>query len=554
MIEMPKGSRPFHARAALHSRREINLIEMENALTNNIIMTVLVSLLVGYGIFLILLHLLPKKLRQENLTESHKIIEKANRRRDQIIQESQELTEEKLTLEKEEEEANFQDSMADLEVSKRQITATQRSYDQAQSRFKKRQNEQENIKVRVATTRDHAQKQKKTLSHLENDILLKLASIAECEINDLKKNATQLIINDFQLECQRASKEYLDEISTHAQKKALRVLDGILARYSPEFLWPKMTNHVDITSAKTLDLLQSEKFSLLKDLTELSEGVEINLWQEKKDQPYIIKLGGGYGIFKESARLTLENLLFAPPSNWHKVASIYSNHRKNLENQALQLGIEATKILQLSNIHPEIQKMIGALNWRTSYRQNQYYHSIEVAQLAGILANEMKVDPDTAKRCGILHDIGKGIDYRIEGSHAVISGDYADRFGESRLVCDTVMSHHNDLVLETVLSYILKTADTLSGARPGARVNLEEGYQIRLSAIDQVVKSFPGITKTAIMNGGREVHIEVHHKKVGETKLEGLARAIARKIEDDVAFPGQIKVIVSRRYEAVTVA
>ena len=174
--------------------------------------------------------------------------------------------------------------------------------------------------------------------------------------------------------------------------------------------------------------------------------------------------------------------------------------------------------------------------------------------LAGLVAEELGVDPTAAKRCGLLHDIGKVLDYRIEGSHAVISGDYADRFGESRYICDTLMSHHNDLVLETPLAHVLKTADTLSGARPGARVNLEEGYQDRLRDIDDVVRGFPGITKSAIMNGGREIHIEVHHKRVREDEIETMTAAIARKLETDVAFPGQIKVMITRRFESSTVA
>ena len=185
--------------------------------------------------------------------------------------------------------------------------------------------------------------------------------------------------------------------------------------------------------------------------------------------------------------------------------------------------------LQLKNIHPEVEKMVGALNWRTSYRQNQYFHSLEVAQLAGLLAAELGEDPDIAKRCGLLHDIGKGIDYRIDGSHAVISADYADRYGEKQIICNTVMSHHNDLVLDTPMANILKTADALSGARPGARVNLEEGYQIRLSAIDQAVRSFPGILKIAIMNGGREVHIDVNHNKVKEDQLRSSPLQLLKK-------------------------
>jgi ribonuclease Y len=275
--------------------------------------------------------------------------------------------------------------------------------------------------------------------------------------------------------------------------------------------------------------------------------------KEESEHP-IIKLGGGYGLYREAIRLTLEELLSKGLGSWDKAAKVYEKNRMALEKVALRLGRQAVSQLRLENVHDEILKMIGALNWRTSYRQNQYYHSLEVAQLAGILAYELNEDCFAAKRCGLLHDIGKGIDYKIEGSHAIISGDYADRFGEAKNISETIMSHHNDIILETPLSYILKTADTLSGARPGARVHLEEGYQIRLSSIDQSIRSFPGILKVAIMSGGREVHIEVNHKKVKEHDLERLTKDIVKKLETEVAFPGQIKVVMTRRYEAIAVA
>ena len=259
-------------------------------------------------------------------------------------------------------------------------------------------------------------------------------------------------------------------------------------------------------------------------------GVNIKLINAGQDQksPGIIKVAGGFGIYRESARLVLEDLMSSHFNQWSRAQSIFQKHKKKLETEAELLGVKATKILRLDNIHPEIQKLIGALNWRTSYRQNQWYHTVEVAVIAGVLANEMGIDCDAAKRVGLLHDIGKAIDYRIEGSHAVISGDYADRYGETRTICDTVMSHHADLLVETPLAYILRAADTLSGARPGARVNLEEGYQIRLDAIADAVKSFQGVSDLAIMNGGREVHIQVNHKKIAENEVGPLGKEIGR--------------------------
>jgi ribonuclease Y len=316
-----------------------------------------------------------------------------------------------------------------------------------------------------------------------------------------------------------------------------------------------MTNAVEVEDKKAWDFLADDREGLIAKAKELA-GIEAEFHPARDiESPAIIKLAGGMGVEREAARLALTEVVkLGHHSQWQKYPEFYQKQRALLDQQALKMGRQAVLELRLDGIHDEIQRLIGYLNWRTSYRQNQYLHSFEVAMLAGLVAEELGVDPTAAKRCGLLHDIGKVLDYRIEGSHAVISGDYADRYGERRLICDTVMSHHNDLVLETPLAHVLKTADTLSGARPGARVNLEEGYQDRLRDIDDVIRGFHGITKSAIMNGGREIHIEVNHKKVREDEIQRMTSAIARKLETDVAFPGQIKVLVTRRFESSTVA
>ena len=382
----------------------------------------------------------------------------------------------------------------------------------------------------------------------------RLASIAEIDRTTATTQIKENILNERSLDAQKRVKELSDELDSHAKKSGERVLSRVLSRYQPVFIWPKSVNHIEVPNHKLFEQLETHP-QILLDLSTISEGVEIALSPSQHEgAPAIVRFGGGYGIFKEAARLTLEEVLPKGPSQWAKLDKIYLKHRKNLEVQALKLGRQAVIDLQVPNIHEEVQKMVGALNWRTSYRQNQYHHSVEVARLAGLIAGELGVDQTEAKRCGLLHDIGKSIDYRIEGSHAVISGDYADRFGERRLICDTVMSHHNDLVLDTPLSYVLKSADTLSGARPGARINLEEGYQERLAAMEEAIKSFPAVQKIAIMNGGREVHIGVHHKRIREEDLKDFTAAIAKKIEEEVAYPGQIKVLVTRRFEASAVA
>lgn len=513
-------------------------------------------IVIGYVVCRGMLSLLPGRLEAEHLESSAAIKAKAEQKAAKIVKEAEERVAGDADLMREELELVLEHRLQNLKEEDQDLNRQQQYIDKKENKTMKKfmevsEQEQrtEQQQAKMQAVRDDIAKQQKL-------IIKELGQIAELDIEKTVHDMAEERISAKTIEAQKRLKDYGEQISSHSGKLAHRMLASQLSHYEPNFVWPKMVSHVEITKPKVLDALSGESPKLLEDLRELSEGVQIELSvgdEDSRSVP-IVKFGGGYGIYKESARLTLEELIGKPSHSWAKVAEVYKRHCQRLEAQAKRLGQQAVRELKLPDLHPRIQYMVGALNWRTSYRQNQFHHSLEVAKLAGFLALELGMDSVAARRCGLLHDIGKGIDYRIEGSHAVISADYADRFGERKVICDTVMSHHNDLVLETPMSYVLKTADTLSGARPGARVNLEDGYQGRLSAIEQSIKAFPGITDVSIMNGGREVHIEVNSKRVKETHIRQLALDIKDKIEEDVAFPGQIKIQVTRRFEATATA
>lgn len=520
-----------------------------------ILLTSIACILLGYGIFRCMLFMLPKRLRSENQQQKKAVIDKVQRQKAKILEDSSRRVEQRVAHQQESLEAEIEEKKEVLAATESELDILSDTVTQTESRIIKHSQDQTLKQEKLATLKQDYEKKVEKAQKSVADLKESLEKFTGISLDVSKERIVTEIITERSLASQKSQRDFYDELNTHSSKLASRVLSRLCSRYAPTFAWPKSSYVVDIKDKKTYDQLNTPNYTLIKDLSELTQGVTISFTTDKEDTPSLgIKLVGGYGIYKEAGRLTLEEILNRGPDAWSNVSKIYEKHREAIERTALKLGQESALKLRLDGLHQEILRMIGALNWRTSYRQNQYLHSVEVAELAGILAHELGVDPDAAKRCGLLHDIGKGIDYRIEGSHAVISGDYADRYGESKLICDTVMSHHNDLVLETPMSYVLKTADTLSGARPGARVNLEEGYQIRLSAIDQAVRSFKGIQKVAIMSGGREVHVDVIHSKVGENELKDLAEAIAKKIEEDVAFPGQIKVQISRKFEASAVA
>lgn len=347
-----------------------------------------------------------------------------------------------------------------------------------------------------------------------------------------------------------------ETLKSDAQKMARESLSSVYLRYQPKFIWPKSSFVVNVGSKGILQKYFQEESPFIGLLTENTD-TTLSVLTINDEMPSMIKIAGGAGVDKEIIRLTLEEMVAKEIFHPDKIKNIIEKNRRNIDKYVLSLGEEALKNLGLKNdMSPEILKLIGSLNYRTSHRQNQYYHSIEVARLAGMIADEIGVDSTITKRAGILHDIGKVLDYKIEGSHAVISADYATRFGENEVVVDTVLAHHDDKIVETPFAYILKAADALSGARPGARVDMEEGYNRRIDGISGVVNSFQdcGVTGSAIMHAGREVHVYVDNVKVKNSDINDLAKNIAEKLQENVEYPGQIRVTVIRRTEISEVA
>ena len=508
----------------------------------------------GYGVYLLLIRVaLPWFYRRDALSQRGEMLAEADRQGLRILEDQKKLQDTNLALLQEDLEDELISKRDDLKLQDEDLFLKAERDIELEATLEKREQEAEAYRKSVEEVQVELKAKEEKITESSQSLLDQMSLLAQVNQSESLRKLESRLLDEKHLELKKQEKQELELLNSVSGKVARRSLTRVLSRYSPEFYWPKPVNLVEVSRKGDMDRLESESF--IEELREVS-GVTINLLGDEEKQNHSgIKVVGGYGIAKESARLTLERLLNeSPGGSLKRWRDVYDGFFQKLTTEAYALGKKAVDQLQLKGVHPEIQKLVGALNWRTSYRQNQWYHTVEVATLAGILAHELGEDPDAAKRVGLLHDIGKVLDYKINTSHAIISADYADRYGEKRFICDTVMSHHADLVLETPLAYILQTADCLSGARPGARVNLEEGYQIRLSAIQEAVHSFPGIYDVAIMNGGREVHVQVINKKVPESELPGLAKKIARKIEEMVNYPGKIKVMVTRTFESVKVA
>ena len=225
-----------------------------------------------------------------------------------------------------------------------------------------------------------------------------------------------------------------------------------------------------------------------------------------------------------------------------------------LDRELMDLGRRAFSTLEIPQAHPEIVALVGRLNYRTSFTQNQWKHAIEAAFLCGMMADELRLDIKIARRAALMHDIGKALTHELDGSHAVIGADYARRLGESEVVANAIGAHHTDEPFSSPYAYLVAASDAMSGARPGARRQMEDNYVARLDDLERITRSFRGVQEAFAVQGGREVRIYVAEDKIDDRAAIGLSSEIARRISSEMTFPGQIRVTVIREVKALEIA
>ncbi|MBO5046526.1 MAG: ribonuclease Y [Clostridia bacterium] len=272
------------------------------------------------------------------------------------------------------------------------------------------------------------------------------------------------------------------------------------------------------------------------------------------DTPEVVILSGFDPVRREVARITLERLIQDGRIHPARIEETVEKVQKELDQQIKAAGENAMFEVGIFGLHPEIIKLIGRLKFRTSYGQNVYRHSVEVAQLAGLMAQELGLDVNFAKRAGLLHDIGKAVDHEQEGTHIQLGADIAKKYKENAMIVNAIMAHHGDVEPKTIEAVLVAAADAISGARPGARRETGSNYVKRLEKLEEIAKSFHGVDKTYAIQAGREVRVIVKPEQVDDAQALFLAKDIAKKIEAELEYPGQIKVNVIREFRSVEFA
>lgn len=272
------------------------------------------------------------------------------------------------------------------------------------------------------------------------------------------------------------------------------------------------------------------------------------------DTPETVVLSSFNPVRRETARVALENLIADGRIHPARIEELYQKAEKLVNERVQEAGEQAAFDAGIHDLHPELIKTLGALKYRTSYGQNVLAHSSQVSALCGIMATELGMDPTLAKRAGLLHDIGKAIDHEVEGPHAVIGADLCRRYGEKPEVVHAVEAHHADIEPNCVLDVLVQAADAISAARPGARRESAEMYIKRLEKLEEISNAHDGVERTYAMQAGRELHVMVQPEKISDSEATVLAHDIAKQIEDEMEYPGQVRVVVIRESRAVGVA
>ena len=272
------------------------------------------------------------------------------------------------------------------------------------------------------------------------------------------------------------------------------------------------------------------------------------------DTPEAVVLSSFDGVKREIARITIEKLITDGRIHPGKIEEVVNKAKKEVEKEITAAGEEAILELSIPGLHPDIIKTLGRLKFRTSYGQNVLVHSIEVAKIAATLAAEIGADVELAKRAGLLHDIGKILEHDVESSHAIIGGEYLKKFGEKATVINAVMAHHNEVEFETIEAVLVQAADAVSASRPGARRETLTAYIKRLEQLEEIANSFQGVESSFAIQAGRELRMIINPDKVNDDEATVMSREVAKKIEETMQYPGQIKVTIVRETRAVEYA
>lgn len=472
------------------------------------------------------------------------IVEAEQRKKEALLQSKEEAYQLKQIVEKEikADRNEIKDDKLQLNKKREQLKKQWESFDSKSSDLEKYESQ---LQQKESLIQNHL----KEAEQLVGQQRYELARVAGISQEDAKKMLMESLESEARLAAGKRLAQIENEMKMKADRKGKNILALAISRYAGDYVADKTVSMVPLPNDEMKGRIIGREGRNIRAI-EAATGIDIII----DDTPEAVILSGFNPVRREVARLALLQLISDGRIHPGRIEEVVEKMTKELEVTMREAGEQATFDVGAHGVHVELIKILGRLKYRTSYGQNVLQHSLEVAFLCGIMAAEIGIDVKTAKRAGLLHDIGKAVDHEVEGSHAIIGRDLAKKYGEASEVVYAIGAHHEDIPPQSVLDVLVQSADALSGARPGARKEMLQSYVKRLEDLEGIANSFKGVEKSYAIQAGRELRIVVDSGEVKDSDATLLGQDIAKKIEEQLTYPGQIRVTVIRETRAVEYA
>ncbi len=504
----------------------------------NVIIAVVITLVVTAVVVYFITTAYHKKVTEAKIgnadEKAREIIDEAvkaaeTKKREAMLEAKEESIRVKNDLDKE-----VKERRAEIQRSERRVVQKEENLDRKLEAIEKRE-------AGFAAKEEEINRQKAQVAKLNEERIQELERISGLTSEQAKEYLLKTVEEDVKLDTAKLIKEMENKAKEEADKKAKEYVVNAIQKCAADHVAETTISVVQLPNDEMKGRIIGREGRNIRTL-ETMTGVDLII----DDTPEAVILSGFDPIRREVARIALEKLIVDGRIHPARIEEMVEKAQREVETMIREEGEAATLEVGVHGIHPELVRLLGRMKFRTSYGQNALKHSIEVAQLSGLLAAEIGVDVRTAKRAGLLHDIGKSVDHDMEGSHIQIGVDLCRKYKESPLVINAVEAHHGDVEPESLIACIVQAADTISAARPGARRETLETYSNRLKQLEDISNGFKGVEKSFAVQAGREIRIMVIPEQVSDADMVLLARDISKQIEAELEYPGQIKVNVIR--------
>jgi ribonuclease Y len=514
-----------------------------------VVLASILFLIIGAGVGFVVRNAQAAKETNERKAKGDEIIDEAKEKAKDIAYKARKEAKEIAREEKQALDKEINQRQREMKEQEKSVAQKEAKLDTKIENIDKEKARIADKEAEVEKAKRFADEEKGRFKAKQEEIAVKLTEVAKLSEEQAKEELLSIMEEEAKVDFSKRLVRLEEEAKETAEEKAKRIVGIAIQRFAGEHVAEKTISTVELPSDDVKGRLIGREGRNIRAFEQIC-GVDLII----DDTPEVVVISSFNVVRREIARQTILKLISDGRIHPAKIEEFHDKSKTEMEKQLLSLGEKAQMEIGVHGIHPEILKLVGALNWRTSYTQNQYQHAIEAAFICGAMASEMGMNVKQARRAGLLHDIGKVLDASAEGSHAVTGADFAKKYGESPDIVHAIRAHHDDEKPESVLAHIVAAGDALSGARPGARKAMMESYVSRLTDIEDIVNSFDGVSKSYAISGGREVRVIVENNNVSDEQTVMLSRDIAKKIEEEMSYPGTIKITVVRETKAIGVA